>query len=111
MELAAILDWGKPFVTATYALEGDGPLVLEAYEKIEIVRATIRAGHIPNVNAVARRLCSSSDKSFKEFSVHYTQEDLLEQIQIKLYSKTLSTMRQHVCNLHLITLTRCLIPT
>ena len=63
MELAAILDWGKPFVTATYALEGDGPLVLEAYEKIEIVRATIRAGHIPNVNAVARRLCSSSDKS------------------------------------------------
>ena len=70
VELAAILDWGKPFVTATYALEGDGPLVLEAYEKIEIVRATICAGHIPNVNAVARRLCSSSDKSLLQRVFH-----------------------------------------
>jgi len=24
VELAAILDWGKPFVTTTYSLEGDG---------------------------------------------------------------------------------------
>ena len=63
VELAAIMDWGKTFVTATYSLEGDGPLVMEAYEKIETVRAAIHAGHTPNVNAVARRLCSSSDKS------------------------------------------------
>ena len=27
LELAAIIDSGKPFVTATYDLEGDGPLV------------------------------------------------------------------------------------
>ena len=63
MELAAIIDWGKTFVTATYSLEGDGPLVVDAYEKIETVRAAIRAGHTPNVNAVARRLCNSSDRS------------------------------------------------
>ena len=63
VELAAIIDWGKTFVTATYSLEGDGPLVVDAYEKIETVRAAIRAGHTPNVNAVARRLCNSSDRS------------------------------------------------
>ena len=63
VELAAIIDWGKTFVTATYSLEGDGPLVVDAYEKIETVRAAIRTGHTPNVNAVARRLCNSSDRS------------------------------------------------
>ena len=38
VELAAIMDWGKPLVTATYLLEGDGPLALECYDKIETVR-------------------------------------------------------------------------
>ena len=63
VELAAVIDWGKMFVTATYSLEGDGPLVVDAYEKIETVRAAICAGHTPNVNAIARRLCNSSDKN------------------------------------------------
>ena len=63
VELAAVIDWGKPFVTATYALEGDGSLVMEAYERIEAVRAAIYSRHTPNVHAIARRLCSSSDNS------------------------------------------------
>ena len=63
VELAAVIDWGKMFVTATYSLEGDGPLVVDAYEKIETVRAAIRAGHTPNVNAIAQCLCNSSDKN------------------------------------------------
>jgi len=25
-ELAAVIDWGNPIVSATYSLEGDGPL-------------------------------------------------------------------------------------
>ena len=32
MELAAVVDYGKPLVKATYQLEGDGALVLLAYE-------------------------------------------------------------------------------
>jgi len=48
------------FVTATYSLEGDGLLVVDVYEKIETVRAAIRAG---NVNAVAQHLFNSSDRS------------------------------------------------
>jgi len=35
VELATIIEWGRSFVTATYSLEGDGPLALECYEKIE----------------------------------------------------------------------------
>ena len=33
VELAAIIEWG---VTTTYLLEGDGPLVMGANEKIEL---------------------------------------------------------------------------
>ena len=53
VELAAVIDWGRPFVTATYSLEGDGPLVLECYEKIETVRTAIRTAHTPNLDAIA----------------------------------------------------------
>ena len=43
---------------------------MEAYDKIEIVRAAIFAGHTPNVNAVAWRLCSSSDKNLLQGVLH-----------------------------------------
>ena len=56
VELAAVIDWGRPFVTATYSLEGDGPLVLECYEKIETIRTAIRTAHTPNLDAIACRL-------------------------------------------------------
>ena len=64
VELATIIDWDKPFVTATYSLEGDGPLALECYEKIETVKAAIiiRTAHTPNLDAVARRLSASAEK-------------------------------------------------
>ena len=63
VELASIIDWGRPFVTATYSLEGDGPLALQCYDKIETVKAAIRIAHIPNLEAVARRLSVSAEKS------------------------------------------------
>ena len=86
-ELAAVIDWGKPFVTATYLLESDGPLVMEAYEKIETVRDAIRAGHTPNINAVARRLCTVATIRVccKEFFAHCAQEG--PPVPIKLYSR------------------------
>lgn len=63
VEIAATIDWGKPFVTATYSLEGDGPLALHCYEKIETIKAAIRTAHTPNLDAVARRLSSSAERS------------------------------------------------
>ena len=35
IELAAIIDFGEPFVKATYRLEGDGPLALEYFKVVE----------------------------------------------------------------------------
>ena len=46
------MDWGMSVI---YSLEGDGPLVMEAYKKIETVRAAIHTRHTPNINAVARQ--------------------------------------------------------
>ena len=53
VELASVVDYGKPFVTATYTLEGDGPLVLTCFEVIEEVQASICSSFTPNVDAVA----------------------------------------------------------
>ena len=50
LEIAATVDWGEPFVKATYFLEGDGPLALECYEAIQKVSETLRTGHTPNVH-------------------------------------------------------------
>ena len=59
IELAAVVDWGAPFVKATYTLEADGALAMECYEIVDTVRAAIHAAHTPNVQAIARKLAAS----------------------------------------------------
>ena len=41
IELAAIVDWGKPFITATYSLESDGPLIVSGYDIVETINSAI----------------------------------------------------------------------
>ena len=53
MELAVVVDVGEPFVKATYALEGDGPLAFQCYEIVTAVQISITTAHYPNVNAIA----------------------------------------------------------
>lgn len=55
VELAAVVDAGKPFVQATYNLEGDGCLAFTCYE---IITAAVNMAHYPNVMALARRMHS-----------------------------------------------------
>ena len=50
------IDFGEPFVKATYNLEGDGPLALSAYEEIAKLKAVILTQHFPNTNATATKL-------------------------------------------------------
>ena len=59
IELAAVVDWGEPFVNATYKLEGDGPLAFTCYEAIQEVVTSIKVANIPNVQAVARDISPS----------------------------------------------------
>jgi len=57
------VDAGEPFVKATYHLEGDGPLVLSAYEEIAALRDAILNQYYLNTNAVATKLSFSSNRS------------------------------------------------
>ncbi len=70
MELAAVVDYGKPFVTATYKLKGDGPLVLTAFEVVEEVQAAARSGYTPNVEAVARSLSSGTPRRLAQLKAY-----------------------------------------
>lgn len=49
MELVVTVDAMEPSVRATYDLEGDGPLVLYAYQIISSLFAHISLAHHPNV--------------------------------------------------------------
>ena len=73
IQLAAIIDWGEPFVKATYKLEGDGPLVLQCYEVIDTVRATIKAANTPNILAVAEKLSGGVAHNKKSMIDHAQQ--------------------------------------
>ena len=85
VELAAIVDWGEPFVKATYKLEGDGALALQCYKVIDTIRASIHAANTPNLLAVAERLSggvhemqpsASSLESLKVFPFFDSEEEL-----------------------------------
>ena len=53
LQLVAIVDVGHHFVTATYYLEGGGPLVFSCYEKLQAVAEACRVPHFSNVCAVS----------------------------------------------------------
>ena len=54
IEIATTVDAIKTFVKATYKLEGDSPLSLEAYKQLSILFASVSTLHYPNVAAVAK---------------------------------------------------------
>ena len=56
IELAAVIDWGEPFVNATYKLEGDG---LHATKLSKKLLHQLKVANIPNVQAVARDISPS----------------------------------------------------
>ena len=55
LKLAAFVDGGNHFVSATYYLEGDRPLVFSCYERLATVSNAVAVAAYPNVEGVARR--------------------------------------------------------
>jgi len=53
IEIATTVDAMEPF-KATYKLEGDVPLSLEAYQQLSIIFASVSTQHYPNVAAVVK---------------------------------------------------------
>ena len=41
VELAAVIDWGNPFVSATYSLESDGPRIVSCCDIVETINFII----------------------------------------------------------------------
>ena len=72
LEIAAVVDWGEPFVRACYYLEGDGPLALDCYETIEKVSASLNTANTPNVRALARQLTGAppSDQGHQQLLLY-----------------------------------------
>lgn len=54
IELAAVVDAGKPMVESTYILEGDGTLTWQCYEQLLIIQNSIHGANLPNLTALSR---------------------------------------------------------
>ena len=66
LELAALIDGGVHFVSATYYLEGDGPLIFSCYERLAAVSHAVAIDSYPNTEAVARRLAAGKVAVFNQ---------------------------------------------
>ena len=64
IDIAATVDAGEPFVKKTHSLEGDGPLVVTAYDSIKELENCVRLMHMPNVNRIASDLASIVETDF-----------------------------------------------
>ena len=73
MELSITVDAMDPFVKSTYILEGDGPLVLSAYEQISALHSHISTAYYPNVNTLASQL-SEGVPSRKQQLLSYAEQ-------------------------------------
>ena len=62
MELAAVIDGGKPFVKATYILEGDGLPVISAYSTLQALSTAAAQRSYPNVAAQVHALAASAEE-------------------------------------------------
>ena len=73
IELAIMVDAMEPFVKATYILEGDGVLALNAYGHLDALYQNISLEHYPNVSAIAKRL-SAGNSVHEQQLILYTKE-------------------------------------
>jgi len=59
IELAAVVDCGESFVKATYNLKGEGAVVFNSYEIVDVLSKGVQTAHFPNLYAVARKLSTT----------------------------------------------------
>ena len=69
VEMAAVVDAGR----MCYNVEGDGPLVLECYKRIQAAFASIHVRHYPNTDAVIKRLTAGAPAQVSQHWKLYAQ--------------------------------------
>lgn len=72
LEMAITVDSMKPFVKATYLMEGDGPLAVVAYQHLSLLSNHIATQHYPNVSALAQQL-ASGNQSHEQQAISYAK--------------------------------------
>lgn len=75
IELAVVIDFGHPFVQATYNLEGDGELVFQCYEVISTLTTAVSMTnpYFPNLQAVVQQM-SGGDTNVQQQMIQYGKE-------------------------------------
>ena len=77
-ELAGVVDAGRPLVKATYILEGDGLLIIQANEQVRKVEASFATAYYPNPQAVARSIAlTASNPTLKQSLIDYAKTCVL----------------------------------
>ena len=66
LELAVLIDGGVHFVSATYYLEGDGPLIFSCYERLAAISHAVMIESYPNTEALARRRADGNAAVFNQ---------------------------------------------
>ena len=72
LQLAATVDAGKYFVSATYALEGDGPLIFECHSHLQAVATAVDQKDFCSLKAVAREIAATDDNQTAQQLVQQT---------------------------------------
>ena len=70
LELAAVVDAGKPLVESTYILEGDGTLDWQCYEQLMVIQNSIQVANLPNLVALSREV-SGGNLAFAQQCYQY----------------------------------------
>ena len=70
LELAAVVDAGKPLVESTYILEGDGTLAWQCYEQLMVIQNSIQVANLPNLVALSREV-SGENLAFAQQCYQY----------------------------------------
>ena len=70
LELAAVVDAGKPLVESTYILEGDGTLAWQCYEQLMVIQNSIQVANLPNLVALSREV-SGGNLAFAQQCYQY----------------------------------------
>ena len=53
---------GLPFVTKTYLMEGDGDIVVDAYDNLQEVATAAELQNYPNTRALAKKYAAADEK-------------------------------------------------
>lgn len=97
LELAAVVDVGKHFVTATYDLEGDSGLALSCYQRMQAVcnacQVNIAQMHFANLHAVALEVSAQTPDVTAAWAENYGRQSVrdavhwfLEKFNVQFYT-------------------------